>query len=101
MTAMDIVGPLPRSDRGNRYILTFEDAFTRYAKAVSLPDDKAETIARVFVTEIVTRHGAPRQLLTDRGTNFLSTLMKRTCEILRIRKLQTTPYHPEGNRMIK
>ncbi|KAG8239536.1 hypothetical protein J437_LFUL018374 [Ladona fulva] len=70
--SMDVVGPLLSTYKGNRYILTFQDAFTKYPEAIALPNQKTETIARAFMENIVLRHGAPRQLLTDRGANFIS-----------------------------
>lgn len=39
--AMDLVGPLPRSKRGNRYILTIVDYVTRYLEAIALPSTGA------------------------------------------------------------
>ncbi|KAK8773672.1 hypothetical protein V5799_011792 [Amblyomma americanum] len=96
-TGMDIMGPLPTTTSGNKYILVFVDHLSKYAEAVALPDQKADTVARAFVEQIVLRHGPLRQLLTDRGTNFVSQLMRRVCELLKIAKKQTTPYHPACN----
>lgn len=98
---MDIVGPLPTSYTGNKYILTYQDYLTRYVEAIPLPDQKAETVAKAFVTEIICRHGAPKQLLTDLGSNFVSKLMMEVYKLLKIQKLQTTPYHPQANGMIE
>lgn len=96
-TAMDIMGPLPTSSEGNRYILVFIDHLTRYAEAIAMPDQKAETVARAFVDKVVLRHSAPQQLLTDRGTNFTSQLMREVYGMLGVKKLQTTAYHPQCN----
>jgi hypothetical protein len=54
-------------------------------------------VAREFVKQIVLRMGTPRKLLTDQGSNFLSEVFRNTCKLLRIQKLQTTPFHPESN----
>lgn len=95
--AMDIVGKLPKTHSGNQYILTFQDHFSKYPEAFPIPDQTAETIAKVFVTEIICRHGTPEKLLTDQGTNFISDLMSETCKLLQIDKIQTTAYHPQSN----
>lgn len=100
-TSMDICGPFVTSYSGNKYLLTFQDYFSKYVEAVAIPDQKAETIARVFVTEIIGRHGTPKQLLTDQGPNFVSAVMKNVCQFLNVDKLQTTPYHPQSNGMIE
>ena len=43
------------------------------------------------------RYGCPRQLLTDRGTNFVSQLMKEVCTLFGAKQVQTTAYHPQAN----
>lgn len=73
-TAMDIVGPMPVSMAGNKYILVFVDHLTRFAEAFPMPDRKAETVAGMFVESVVLRHGVPKQLLSDQGVNFMSRL---------------------------
>ena len=79
--AMDIVGPLPQSDRGNLYILVICDYFTKFVEAFALPDQQAETVATAFLEGWVTRLGVPRELHTDRGTNFESEIFVRMCKV--------------------
>lgn len=95
--AMDVVGPLVTTDSGNKYILTVQDAATRYLEAFPMKDQSAITVAKTFIKGIILRHGTPRQLLTDLGTNFVSKLMKEICQILRIERLHTTAYRPQTN----
>ena len=47
--AIDIVGPLPRTENGDKYILSILDHFSRYLEMVPLPDQTAETVACAFV----------------------------------------------------
>ena len=93
--AMDIVGPMPRTARGNRYILTVVDHFTKHVEAYPLPDQEAASIARVFLNEFVSRLGVPYVVHTDQGANFESALLKELCKVLGIAKTRTTPYHPQ------
>lgn len=97
LVSLDIVGPLPTSRAGNKYLLTFIDHFSRYAEAIPLPDQTAESVAGAFAKNILTRHGTPLQLLTDQGRNFEAALFRHTCKMLGIKKLRTSAYHPEGN----
>lgn len=99
--AVDIVGKLPKTHAGNQYILTFQDHFSKYPEAFAIPDQKAETVARVFVAEIVCRHGTPERLLSDNGTNFTSELLAESCKLLQIDKIQTTAYHPQANGVVE
>lgn len=73
--SVDLLNPFPTSESGNKYILVFMDMFTKWPEAFALADMKAETVAKVFVEEIVCRFGAPKILLSDCGTNFVSGLM--------------------------
>ena len=66
-------------------------------EVVALPDQKAETVARMFVEYVVCRHGAPHELLSDRGANFLSELVAEVCKLFDVQKLNTSGYHPQTN----
>ena len=91
------MGPLTESTSGNKYILTFQDDLSKYLAAIPIPQQDAETVARAFVLNIVLKFGAPAQLITDQVSNFLSDLFKNVCRLLRIKKVQTTPFRPESN----
>ena len=67
---------LPLTEPGNSYLLVFVDYLTNWVEAFSIQDQSAETIARLLVIEIFCRHGAPELLLSDRGANFLSDLLR-------------------------
>jgi len=74
---MDITGPYLSTPRGNKYLLTFTDHFTKYTEAFPIADQTAETCARVYVTQIVSRHGTGAQLIMDQGRAFMSSFFKR------------------------
>lgn len=95
--AFDIVGPLPLSLQGNRYLLTAQDELTKYLFAIPIPDQTAETVARAMTNQILLVFGSPESILTDQGTNFLSEVFKNTCKFWKIKKLRTTAYHPQTN----
>jgi len=97
IVALDLVGPLPPSEHGNRYILVMIDYFTRWSEAIPLPNATAATVGTVFVNEWVSRYGAPEQLHSDQGTQFESKLFQQMCSLLSIYKTRTTPYHPQSD----
>jgi hypothetical protein len=68
--AMDIAGPYPVSDNGNRYMLVISDYLTRWLEAYPIPDTTAKTVAEKVVAEFVCRFGTPRIIHTDQGSNF-------------------------------
>ena len=81
---------LPSTESGNRYVVVFQDYLTKWVEAFAVPNQTAETIAKLLVEEIVCRHGAPEHLLSDRETNFLSDLVCKVCQLLNISKVNTS-----------
>ena len=98
---MDIIGPLPTSRKGNRYILIFVDYLTRYTEAFALKEIGAPTIAKYFVERIICRYGSPKVLHSDQGTNFTSSFMREVTTICKTKQTFSTPYHPEGNGLVE
>lgn len=43
---MDLIGPLTETPRGNKYIITLTDYFSKWAEATALPDKSADGVAR-------------------------------------------------------
>ena len=94
MIAMDICGPFPVTEGGNKYILVAADYLTKWPEVWAIPDQEAKTIAQKL-EELISRHGAPQILLTDQGKNFESKLIAELCDLLQIDKRHTTAYHPQ------
>ena len=94
--SMDIVGPLAKTKRGNRFILTIVDDATRYPEAFALKSCDAVNVANALI-ELFRRVGIPRIILTDQGSNFTSKLMKELFAILKVKGVTTSPYHPQAN----
>ena len=99
--AIDVMGPLPRSAAGNKFIVVVVDYFTKWPEAFAVPDQKAETVAEGFVRHVVSRFGVPREIHTDQGTNFESNVFEEVLRILGITRTRTTPMHPQGNGLVE
>ena len=97
IVAIDIVGPLPPTKDGKRYLMTVLDHLSRYCEAIPLKTQTAEEVDRAFVDQIVCRFGSPKCLISDRGGNFTSRLFQRICTELKIKRVLTTAYHPQAN----
>ena len=95
------MGPLPKTGRGNKYIIVVIDYFTKWPEAFVLPDQTATTVARVLINDIFARYGMPYILHSDQGANFDSTLIKEICLILEIKKTPTTVYHPQCDGVVE
>ena len=98
--AIDLIGPLPKSARGHRYILTLVDFATRYPEAIPLKSIDTVEVAETLVG-IFSRVGIPREILSDRGTQFTSDLMSEVARLLSLKQLFTTPYHAMANGLVE
>ena len=98
---MDILGPLPTTSDGNRYLLVIIDCFTKWVEAFPLKNFKAKTIADIFVKQFVSRHGIPFEVHTDQGKCFESKIFKEMLHLLGIRKTRTTALHPQSDGQVE
>ena len=97
----DVVGPMHKTEDGNQYLLCICDHFSRWAKAFPMKDQKAETIADIFIHQWVEEHGAPMQIHSDQGTNFESKLVKDLMKLLDVEKTRTVAFKPSSDGMVE
>ncbi|PNF43271.1 hypothetical protein B7P43_G00916 [Cryptotermes secundus] len=95
--SLDCMGPLPLTEQGNKYILTCQDQLSKYLVAIALPNQEAVTIARALVDNVITVFGSPGSILTDCASNFTGEVMRHLCKLLRISRVNTTPFRPQSN----
>ena len=77
--AFDLVGPLPRTKRGAKYLLTTMDYGTKFPDAGPLRKVDAQTVAEAMI-DIFSRYGLPNEILTDQGSVFTGSLMRELCD---------------------
>ena len=82
-------------------ILMFQDHFMKHMLAYVTPDQTVKTIAKFLYGGYISIFGAPARLLSDRGANFMSSVIEEMCKILGIKQLQTMPYHPQTNALVE
>ncbi|KAL1272916.1 hypothetical protein QQF64_028778 [Cirrhinus molitorella] len=98
---VDILGPFPRSERGNRFVLTAMDYFTKWPEAYALPDQEAETVVDALVDGMFCRFGVAESIHSDQGRNFESRVFSVMCDKLGIHKTRTTPLHPQSDGLVE
>ena len=98
---IDIVGPLPITREGNRYIVVAMDYFSRWPEVRPLKAANAETVATFIYEEIICRFGAPRILQSDRGTHFVNEVIQKLTKRFRVRHSLSSPYHPQSNGLVE
>ena len=99
--SIDVTGPHPKSSNGHVYILTAIDQFTKFAFAIPMRNQEAETIARLLMEHVFSYFGVPMQILSDQGRNFESGLFKELCRCLEIDKIRTSSYKASTNGMLE
>ena len=78
-------------------VLVITDHFTRYALAYPSKTQTAQATARILWDNFICHYGFPEKFISDQGRNFESDLIKELCKIVGVKKVHTTPYHPQGN----
>ena len=93
---IDTVGPLPRTQGGYHHIVCVTDQYSRYITAWPSTDVTAKSIARKFYEKIICVHGAPKWLLSDNGSAFISTLFKELCKCFNVTQVLGSSYCPQS-----
>ena len=99
--AIDILGPLPETHDGNRYVLVVGDYFSKWIDAFAMPNMETTTIVDLLVSRVICQWGMPLHIHTDRGSQFESDIFQQLCTSLDITKTHTTAYHPQSDGMIE
>ena len=95
--SMDFITDLPRSS-GKSVILVVVDRFSKMVHFIPFPGlPNAKTLAQAFVDHIVKLHGIPSDIVSDRGTQFVSRFWKAFCSRLGIRLSFSSAFHPQSN----
>ena len=87
---MDLIGPLPQTRFGHKYVLTVTCCFTKWTESYSLKIISAKAVASTFVKECMCRYGLVKEIHTDQGRQFESELFQEMCVLLGIEKTRTT-----------
>ena len=97
---MDSIGPLPKDQYNNEYILVIIDVFSRFVELYALPDLKALTAAKAIVQHIG-RYGQPEEIFTDNGTQFRNELVTQLIELMDVQHVTILPYSHEENSIVE
>jgi hypothetical protein len=98
---MDIVGPLPTSKNGEKYILVCVEHVSKWVEAVPLKTQEATEIADKLYSEIFTKFGAPQSLMSDRGKNFIGKVVSRLCNLFAVKRLKSSAFRPQSNGQVE
>lgn len=93
----DLVGPLPRSTKGNCYVLVFQDRFTKWIVCKAIRTATAKAVSQALYDEILMRFGRPATVITDNGTQYTGQPFRQLLKEFGINHRFTPPYTPQAN----
>ena len=93
----DILGPLPKTDRGNSYIIVYVDRFSRYTIIDTIPNRLTTTVAQSLFNRVIAEYSCPAVIVSDNGLELISKVIQELCSSFGIRKVEITAYVPSAN----
>ncbi|GJV54017.1 reverse transcriptase domain-containing protein [Tanacetum coccineum] len=96
---LDFMGPFLES-RGNKYILVAVDYVSKWVEAQALPTNDARIMVK-FLRQLFARIGVPKALISDRGTHFCNSQLKKALQRYSVTHKLSTTYHPQSNGQTK
>ena len=94
---IDLIGILPKTKDGNRWIITAIDYATGWPLAKAIPKATEEAIAEFIFSEIYMHYGAPQEIFTDGGKNLWGGVLQAYLKKISTHHHGTSPYHPRTN----
>jgi hypothetical protein len=93
----DLVGPLPRSSRGNCYVVVMQDRFTKWVQCRAVRKATPRAVTQALYEDVITRFGCPVTVISDNGTQYTGGTFRTFLRELGIVHRLTPPYTPQAN----
>lgn len=97
LVGIDTWGKVTPSSKGHKWVLTIVDHFSKWVTLVPLKKHDTITVCKKLKKHFLRIFGNPREIISDRGTNFVSEEANRFFRKEGIRRLKTSSYHPQTN----
>ncbi len=99
--AIDILGPLPVTIDGSKYLLVLQDYFTKWPEAISLKSVDSNNVQNWLTNEIIPHYVAISELITDQGVQFISNNFRNYFKSVGIKHKTMSPFHPQTDGMLE
>ena len=98
---VDVLGPWPMTASGNRFIIIYQDYFSKWVEIFAARHHTAHVVAEILVKEIISRYGTMERLHSDQGREFESQIYQEVCRMWDIKKTRTSPYTAWSNGQVE
>ncbi|OWZ07836.1 LOW QUALITY PROTEIN: reverse transcriptase [Phytophthora megakarya] len=97
VVSMDFVTHLPKSERGNTFLLLFQDMFTGYVTCKPMSSTTAQACAEAYEEVVFRNYGTSSEIRHDRDPRFMSRVFRRFSEMMGIQQKATLAYRLQAN----
>lgn len=98
LISIDLIGPLPRSNKGNSVLLVVTDWFTKFVQVQPLRKATAQAIVKFLENEVFLMFGVPQIVMCDNGPQFVGGVFQKLMEKYKVQKVwYNASYHPQVN----
>jgi transposase InsO family protein len=98
---IDFLQNLTTTRSENNHVITLIDYCTRWVIAKPVPRMTAEEVIKFLYNDVILNYGVPFEIISDRGSAFLSDSVQQFFNSYQIKHLASTPYHPQTNGMVE
>ena len=96
-----MVGPVNPPSRGYIWILLATEYFTKWAEAVPLQKAIGGAVVNFIKENIIVRFGVSQRIISDNGTPFVNSDVRKMLEFYQVKHHRSLPYYPQGNGQVK
>lgn len=90
---IDTIGPMMKSEFGNTYAITMMCDLTKYLVTATVTNKEANTVAKAIFEKFILIYGPMREMRSDKGTEYVNSIIKELCKMLKIEHNTSVPYH--------
>ncbi|KAG5862597.1 hypothetical protein JTB14_017174 [Gonioctena quinquepunctata] len=101
LVCCDLIGPLPRSNRGFKFILVIVDNFSKFSLVIPLRNSTAKLVCTAVEDHLFLMFGPPKFLLSDNGSQFRSKEFKNLLANYAVKQIFTANYHAQVNKTLE
>jgi transposase InsO family protein len=98
---IDLMGPLPMTRKGHRFIIVVTNYLTKFVKIRALKSSVKQEVTRFLYERIFTRFRTPLEIISDNGPQFLNEVVENLLARLAMKHRFTTMYKPSTNGLVE